>query len=289
MRRCGFAEKGRVMSVLEKAVTSSDGTTIAYEQTGHGPAVVLVASSLADRSDMKRLAALLASRFTVINYDRRGRGLSSDTPPYHVQREVEDIGALVDEAGGSAFVFGSSSGAVLALEAAASGVNIGKLALYEPPFRVDRNGPLPPHDLGKDIARLIADNRRGRAVRLFMTQAIGVPSSMVVGMRLMPGVWSKLMGMAHTITYDIAVMGDTQSGNPLPADHWAGVKVPTLVIDGGKSSTAQRNAAQALINVLPNAQRRTLPGQGHAAPVMAPKKLSPLLIEFFAVESVDDE
>jgi alpha-beta hydrolase superfamily lysophospholipase len=115
MRSCGFAEKGRVMSVLQKAVTSSDGTTIAYEQAGHGPAVILVASSLADRSDIKRLAALLASRFTVINYDRRGRGLSSDTPPYDVQREVEDMGALVDEAGGSAFVFGSSSGAVLPL------------------------------------------------------------------------------------------------------------------------------------------------------------------------------
>jgi pimeloyl-ACP methyl ester carboxylesterase len=127
------------MDPVQKSVKSKDGTVIAYEQSGRGPAVILVASSLADRSDTKRLAALLAPQFTVINYDRRGRGLSGDTPPYQVQREVEDIAALLDEAGGSACLFGSSSGAVLALEAAASDLDITKLALYEPPFRVDRS------------------------------------------------------------------------------------------------------------------------------------------------------
>jgi pimeloyl-ACP methyl ester carboxylesterase len=272
------------MDPVQKSVTSKDGTTIAFEQSGNGPPVILVASSLADRSDTKRLAALLAAQFTVINYDRRGRGKSGDTVPYHVQREVEDIAALLDDTGGQAFLFGSSSGAVLALQAAASGLNITKLALYEPPFRVDHSGPLPPKDLATDITRLIADNRRGQAVRLFMTRAIGVPSPVVTFMRVMPGAWSKLESMAHTASYDIAIMADTQSGNPLPPDRWAGVKAPTLVIDGGKSSTAQRHAVQALVDVLPNAQRRTLPGQRHAAPVMAPKKLAPMLIEFLAAE-----
>jgi pimeloyl-ACP methyl ester carboxylesterase len=271
------------VDTVQKSVTSKDGTTIAFEQSGNGPAVILVASSLADRSDTKRLAAL-APQFTVINYDRRGRGKSGDTLPYQVQREVEDIAALLDDTGGQASLFGSSSGAVLALEAAASGLNITKLFLYEPPFRVDHSGPLPPKDLAKDITQLIADHRRGQAVRLFMTRAIGVPSAVVTIMRVMPGTWSKLESMAHTATYDIAIMGDTQSGNPLPPDRWDGVKAPTLVIDGGKSSTAQRLAVQALVDVLPNAQRRTLPGQRHAAPVMAPKKLAPTLIEFLTVE-----
>jgi pimeloyl-ACP methyl ester carboxylesterase len=272
------------MDTVQNTVTSKDGTAIAYEHSGNGPAVILVASSLADRSDTKRLAGLLATQFTVINYDRRGRGRSSDTPPYHVEREVEDIAALVDEAGGSAFLFGSSSGAVLALRAAASGLSVTKLALYEPPFRVDQSGPLPPKDLDRQIAQLIADNRRSDAVRLFMIQAIGVSRPMVAVMRLIPGVWSKLKAMAHTIAYDIAIMGDTQSGTPLRRDEWAGVNAPTLVIDGGKSSAGQRHGGQALVDVLPNAQHRTLPGQGHAAPVMAPKKLAPLLIEFFAAE-----
>jgi pimeloyl-ACP methyl ester carboxylesterase len=272
------------METVQKSVTSKDGTTIAFEQSGNGRVVILVASSLADRADTKRLAALLAPQFTVINYDRRGRGKSGDTLPYHVQREIEDIAALLDETGGSAFLFGSSSGAVLALDAAASGLSITKLALYEPPFRVDHSGPLPPKDLEKDVVQLVTENHRGKAVSLFMTQAIGVPSTMIAFMRLMPGVWSKLKSMAHTITYDIAVMGDTQSGNPLPPDRWAGIKAATLVIDGEKSSTAQRHGIQALVEVLPNAQRRTLPGQGHAGPVMAPKKLAPMLIEFFAAE-----
>lgn len=219
----------------------------------------------------------------MINYDRRGRGLSGDTPPYQVQREVEDIAALLDEAGGSACLFGSSSGAVLALEAAASDLDITKLALYEPPFRVDRS-ELPQKDLDRKVAQLLAENQRGKAVSLFMRQGIGVPGAMIAFMRLMPATWSKLKAMASTIRYDIAVMGDTQSGNPLPTDRWAGVKAPTLVIDGGKSSFAQRQGGQALVDVLPNTQHRDLPGQGHAAPVMAPGKLAPLLIEFLTAE-----
>jgi pimeloyl-ACP methyl ester carboxylesterase len=273
------------MSTVQQTVTSKDGTKIAYEQSGTGPVVILVASSLADRSDTKRLAVLLASRFTVINYDRRGRGLSGDTPPYLVEREIEDIAALINTAGGSAYLFGSSSGAVLALKAAASGgLNITKLALYEPPFRVDESHPVLPDDLDKEIARFIAQDRRSEAVKLFMTRAVGVPKGGIILMRLLPGVWYKLTAMAHTIPYDITIMGGTASGAPLRTDDWAAVKAPTLVIGGEKSPAAQRNANRALLDVLPNARGETLAGQGHSAPVMAPKKLAPILATFFLAD-----
>ena len=250
------------MDTVQKTLTSNDGTMIAYEQSGTGPVVILVASSLADRADTKRLAALLAAEFTVINYDRRGRGLSGDTPPYQVEREIDDIAALINSAG-------------------ASGLDITKLALYEPPFRVDGSGPLPPNDLDQEVARLIEAGHRSEAVKLFVTRAIGVPSARVMLMRLLPGVWSKLTAMAHTIPYDIAIMGDTQSGSPLQPDEWASAKAPRLVIDGGKSPVAQSDASHALVAVLENARRRTLAGQAHSAPVMAPKKLAPILAEFF--------
>ena len=269
------------MDKVQKQVTSQDGTSIAFEQSGSGPAVILVASSLADRSDTKRLAALLAPHFTVINYDRRGRGASGDTAPYAVEREVEDLDALIVDAGGSAYVFGSSSGAVLALQAAAGGADIRKLAIYEPPFVVDDSGPPQPADFDSQINQLLAADRRSEAVKFFMSKGMGVPGFVLTFMRLMPGVWSKLKAMAHTIPYDLAIMGDTRSGKPLDAEKWSAAKVPTLVMDGGKSGPAQRNAVQALTDVLPNAERRTLEGQTHAAPVMAPKKLAPLLIEFF--------
>ena len=277
------------MNAVQQTVTSKDGTKIAYEQSGTGPLVILVASSLADRSDSKRLAALLASQFTVINYDRRGRGLSGDTLPYMVEREIEDLAALINKVGGSACVFGSSSGAVLALRAAAGGLNITRLALHEPPFRVDQSGPVPPDDLDQEISRLLAQDRRSEAVKLFMMRAIGVPTAGIMLMRLLPGVWSKLKAMAHTIPYDIAIMGNTASGAPLQTDDWVAVKAPAHVIDGEKSPAAQRNANRALVDVLPNAQGETLPGQGHSAPVMAPKKLAPMLAEFFAASVGSDD
>lgn len=269
------------MDKVQKQVTSKDGTNIAFEQSGSGPAVVLVASSLADRSDTKRLAALLAPHFTVVNYDRRGRGASGDTAPYAVEREVEDLEALIADAGGSACVFGSSSGAVLALEAAASGVNVNKLAVFEPPFVVDDSGPPQSPEFESRIKQLLAADRRSDAVKFYMSEGIGVPGFVLTFMRLMPGVWSKLKSMAHTIPYDITIMGDTRSGKPLDAAKWSAAKVPTLVMDGGKSGPAQRNAMRALVDVLPNAEYRTIEGQGHAAPVMAPKKVAPLLIDFF--------
>ncbi|MFF2378264.1 alpha/beta fold hydrolase [Streptomyces xiamenensis] len=266
----------------ESAVVSADGTTIAFRRSGSGPAVILVASALADRSDGAKLAGLLARDFTVINYDRRGRGASGDGARYAVEREIEDIAALLEHCGGSASVFGSSSGAVLALRAAAAGLDIPRLALYEPPFAVDGDAFGPPADFAGRIDALLAEDRRGEAVKLFMTKAQGMPGLLVASMRLMPGVWSGLKALAPTLPYDIAVMGDTQRGEPLDADEWSSVTSGTLVLTGGKSPAGFHRAARALTEVVPHAEHRTLDGLNHGAVVMAPKKLAPSLVAFLA-------
>ncbi|WP_103536001.1 alpha/beta fold hydrolase [Streptomyces sp. SM11] len=265
---------------VESTTVSADGTRIAFEKSGGGPAVILVASALADRSDTKKLAGLLAEHFTVINYDRRGRGASADSTAYAVEREIEDIAALIDHAGGSASVFGSSSGAVLALRAAAAGLKVDKLALYEPPFSVTSDGFGPPTGFAEQIDTLIAQDRRSEAVKAFMVKAQGMPSFMVGSMRLMPGIWSGLKGMAHTLPYDIAVMGDTQQGRPLSPEQWSSASAPTLVLTGSKSPDGFQRAAKELTGVLPHASHHTLNGLNHGAVAMAPKKLAPELIEF---------
>jgi pimeloyl-ACP methyl ester carboxylesterase len=208
------------------------------------------------------LAAHLAQAFTVYNYDRRGRGDSGDAAPYAVGREIEDLDALVAEAGGSAFVFGNSSGAALALDAAAHGVKIPKLALYEPPFVVDDSRPPVPASYRTELAALIADGRAGDAVELCMTQAVGMPPEFVAPMRAEP-FWAAFEAVAHTLAYDAAVMDGTMSGTSLPVARWASVAVPTLVIDGGASPPDMGSAATALVELLPTAQRRTLDGQAH--------------------------
>jgi len=264
-----------------QTVRSQDGTTIAFDRTGEGPPVILVGGAFQHRaidSSVVQLAALLAPHFTVFRYDRRGRGDSSDTPPYAVEREVEDLQALVEEAGGSAFVFGGSSGAVLALDAAARGLPIGKLALYEPPFIVDDSRPPLPKDYVGRLTELASTGRRGDAVEYFMTQAMGMPAEAVAGMRGAP-FWPALEGVAHTLAYDGTVMGDTMSGNPEPLKRWASVGVPTLVMVGGESPPYQQHSVRALGETLPEAQLRTLEGQTHDA---APEILGPVLDEFFA-------
>jgi len=265
----------------ESSVTSRDGTTIAFERAGAGPPLILVAAALSDRRDSRKLATLLAPSFTVINYDRRGRGASGDTHPYEVEREVEDIEALVKDVGGSAFLFGSSSGAVLALEAAARGIGVEKMALFEPPFVVDERDRRPPAGFDEHVEALVAADRRAEAVTYFMTQGIGMPAAFVWGMRLMPRTWSSMKAMASTIPYDVAIVGDTRAGKPLPADRWHAVLAPTLVLDGGKSPEGTRRASAALAGILPDAQHRTIDGLSHGAVVMAPKKLVPALRAFY--------
>ncbi len=261
-----------------KKVLSKDGTPIAFDRLGQGPAVILVDGALCYRASgpMGPLAALLAPHFTVFTYDRRGRGDSGDTAPYSVEREVEDIEALIKEAGGSALVYGVSSGAALALEAANHGAAIRKLALYEAPFIVDDSRSPIPDDYLAQLNKLIASDRRADAVRFFM-KLVGVPAIFIVLMRFMPA-WSKLKAIAHTLPYDITIVQDNQKGKPLPAKRWASVTVPTLVVDGGKSPPWMRLAMRALADVLPNPKRRTLDGQTH---MVNPKVLAPALVEFF--------
>lgn len=267
-----------------KTVTSKDGTTIAFEQSGSGPAILLVGAALSDHADAAKLAKLLSGKFTVVNYDRRGRGQSADTPPYAVEREVEDIEALIDTAGGSAYLFGSSSGAALALEAGSRlGDKVHGLYLYEPPFIVDDSRPPMPEDLVEQIDSLVAAGRRSDAVRLFFTKGMGIPAIFVTMMRwLMPG-WSKAAGMAHTLRYDFAVLAGTQLGKPLPTGRWASNRAPTLVAVGSKSEAFFHKGAQALVEVLPDAQHRILKDQHHGSAVMSPKVIAEEMTEFFEV------
>jgi pimeloyl-ACP methyl ester carboxylesterase len=258
---------------------SADGTAIAYSTAGHGPAVILVDGALCHRGmgPSGPLAKLLAEHFSVYTYDRRGRGDSGDTAPYDVDREVDDLAALIEAAGGSAHVYGISSGAVLALEATARGLAVDSLALYEPPFIVDASRTPMGARYTEPLAAAVADDRRGDAVKLFMRE-VGVPAPMVAVMRLTPA-WRKLTAVAHTLPYDAAVMGDTQSGNPLPAERWADVTTPTLVAVGGKSPAWLQSGGYAVADVLPEARRRTLEGQTH---MVKAKVLAPVLADFFA-------
>jgi len=279
---------GRLLAVLEKRIDDSaviatnrvrspDGTAIAFDRSGDGPPVIVVAGALSTRWVAAPLAALLAPHFSVIAYDRRGRGDSGDTPPYAVEREIEDIEALIAEAGGSSFVYGHSSGAALALRAAANGVAIRKLAIYEPPFIVD-DGRSPLTEVySSRLVELLSAGHRGDAVELFMTEGVGAPAEVVAQMRSGP-MWPAMEELAHTIAYDDMVMGDTLSGRPLP-DEWASaVTVPTLVMDGGKSPPWMHHATRALADLLPHAELRTLEGQDHGA---APEAVAPILAAFF--------
>ena len=262
------------------SVTSRDGTTIAFDVSGEGPALILVGGAMSARVDARELAGVLAKDFTVYAYDRRGKGDSGDTLPYAPEREIEDIAALIAEAGGSAFVFGHSSGAALALRAAASGLAIPKLALYEPPFIVDDSRPMPPSDYTEHLEELITSGRRGDALEYFMTAAVMIPQQVVAGMRQSP-MWPGMEAIAPTLLYDQAILGDTMSGSPEPLRRWATVTTPTLVMDGGASATWMHHSAETLAETLPNAERRTLEGQDHGP---AASMLAPVLVSFFEGE-----
>jgi pimeloyl-ACP methyl ester carboxylesterase len=256
-------------------VSSSDGTPIGFDRSGAGPPVILVTGAFSDRSQLAQLAKLLAADFTVLNYDRRGRGQSGDTQPYAVEREIEDLDAVIGAAGGSSFVFGGSSGAALALEAAVAGLAIEKLALYEPPYVVDDSRPPVPADIATQLSELISAGRRGDAAALFMSAGALVPPELIAEMRKAP-FWPATEAMADTLPYDAAVMG---SGNTPKLKPLASVTVPTLVIDGGASPAWMQNAADAVAGALPNAARSTIPGQGHD---VGQDLLAPILAEFLA-------
>jgi pimeloyl-ACP methyl ester carboxylesterase len=263
---------------MPEIITSRDGTTIAFDRTGHGPPVLLIGGALSDRRAAGELAEQLPPNLSAIAYDRRGRGESGDTPPYAVEREVEDAATLIDAVGGSSFVFGHSSGAVLALELVRSRPDaVTKLALYEPPFIVDDSRRPLPDDYIEHLDELVAAGRRGEAVAYFLTNGSGVPEEQVEGMRGQP-FWGGMESVAHTIAYDGRIMDDTMRGSPGPLRRWASVTTPTLVMDGGASPPWQRHGVLALAEVLPNVEHRTLEGQTHGADAAV---LAPVLVEFF--------
>jgi pimeloyl-ACP methyl ester carboxylesterase len=261
-------------------VISQDGTKIAFSRVGRGEPVILVDGALCYRASgpSRPLAEKLAERFTVITYDRRGRGESGDRAPYALEREVEDVEALIAEVGGSAYLYGVSSGGALALEAANRLAGVKKLAVYEVPFVVDATrAPYPP-DYGPHLQQLIAADRRGEAVKYFLTQAVGLPGFLIALMRPLP-VWSKSKAVAHTLPYDAAALGpETVAGKPLPTDRWSTIAAPTLVAGGGKSPEWMRNSVTALARVL-GAEQRTLEKQNH---MVKPAVLAPVLADFFA-------
>jgi pimeloyl-ACP methyl ester carboxylesterase len=259
-------------------VTSADGTTIAYETAGTGPAVVLVDGALCHRNfgPAAPLAERLADRFAVTSYDRRGRGDSADTAPYDVEREVEDLAAVVDAVGGSAYVYGISSGAALALQAAHRGVPMRRLAVYEAPFVVDDSGPEEPDDYLPNLTRALAEDRRGDAVGMFM-RLVGAPALAIGFMRVTPA-WRKLKGVAHTLPYDHAILSHARSGEPLPADRYAGVGMPVLSMAGGKSPEWMRTAMRQVAEVVPDGEYRTIDGQTH---MLKPAALAPVLADFY--------
>jgi pimeloyl-ACP methyl ester carboxylesterase len=267
-------------------VSSKDGTRIAFERAGAGTTIILVSPALGDRGANAKLARLLTRNFTVINYDRRGRGLSSDTPPYAVEREVEDIEALMEAAGGSAHLFGSSSGAVLALEAAARLREKARtLSMYEPPFIVDGGQPPLPANYLAQLHDLLSQGRRGDAVEYFMREAVGVPDEILDGMRNGP-MWPSLEEAAHTLPYDGEVMGDTMSGRPLPAHRWDGVTAPALVMVGGASPNWMQHAGQAIAAALPKAKYRVVEGRDHSAMMSAPQDIATTIYGFFLSERI---
>jgi pimeloyl-ACP methyl ester carboxylesterase len=253
-------------------VTSADGTSIAYETLGTGPALILVDGAMCyrDFGPARDLATALADTYTVYIYDRRGRGESGNTLPWAAEREIEDLAALLEAAGGTSFLFGVSSGAVLAADAANRLPGFTKVALYEPPFIVDGTREPREADFVPQTEALIARDDRSGALKKFMRH-VGMPGLVLAIMPLTPP-WKKLKVVAPTLPYDLRILGDTGRGVPLDASRWAGMRAPAIVLDGGKSPQYMRNGAKALSEALPAAQYRTLPGQTHMvkAAVVAP-------------------
>src|SRR5215210_3169004 len=254
-------------------VTSADGTDLAYDKLGSGPPVVLVCGGSVDRMSNAGLAATLADEFTVYNFDRRGRGDSGDTSPYSIEREIEDIDAVVGAAGGSACLYGTSSGAALALEATrALGDRVRKLALWEPPYIKDP-ALRPPADTVQQYESRVAAGRRGDAVEYFMSQVVRMPADFVSWAKTQP-FWAGQEKIAHTLAYDGRIMRDYS----LPLEKAREVPVPTLVIAGGGSMPFMAETAEELAKALPNGESRILEGQDHN---VAPDAIAPVLKDFF--------
>ncbi len=260
-------------------VTSSDGTRIAYETMGSGPVVILVDGAMCYRGmgPAMPLAKELQDRFTVTVYDRRGRGESGDTQPYAVDREIEDLQALVNAAGGSAMLYGISSGGVLALEAANRIAGVTKVFVYEAPFITDTTRHMAPGYADRMYALVRAGDRSG-ALRHFMRVGVGMPAFAVLMMRLMP-MWKTLKAVAPTLAYDTSFTEPMQRSKPIPRGTWANLRQPAMIVGGTKSDTWMRNSQKAIADALPNARHDELEGENHMVKATA---IAPMIKEFFA-------
>jgi pimeloyl-ACP methyl ester carboxylesterase len=254
-------------------VTSADGTKIAFDRLGRGAPVVVVGGMFCYRPALRALAEQLAQQFTVVNYDRRGRGESDDTPPYAAAREVEDLAALVAEVGGAASVYGHSSGAGLALHAAASGVPVTRLVLHEPPYGGDDEASQQgARQLAESVRTAVAEGRNGHAVKLFMTES-GMPPEMAEGASSNPD----MQAVAPTMPYDFEIMGDF-TGGTIPEEIVRAINIPALVIAGGASPDFFRDAATRIAALLPHGEYTVLEGQDHGAPADV---VAPVVARFF--------
>jgi pimeloyl-ACP methyl ester carboxylesterase len=258
-------------------VVSKDGTRIAYDRTGKGPAIIIVNGAFGFRAfhGDEALSAILSKEFTVYVYDRRGRGESTDTKPYTVDREIEDIDALIQEAGGVAYLYGVSSGAALALLAASKlgAVKVPKLALYEPPYGSDSDKDKADFIAQrKHIGDLISKGKRGDAAAFFVT-SLGTPADALEGLRKSPE-WPPMESVEHTLAYDYAVLGD----GAVPVETAKAINTPTLVMNGDKSFDFMAEAAKKLSEALPNGDWKTLKGQSHE---VSPEAMAPALTAFF--------
>ncbi|MEG3629136.1 alpha/beta fold hydrolase [Streptomyces poriticola] len=258
---------------MEKKTVSRDGTRLAYEHTGQGPVVVLVSGAMATGATMAPLAAELAGRFGVVVYDRRGRGESGDTAPYAVDREVEDLAALIDAVGGRASLYGVSSGGALVLRAAASGLPVRRAAVYEVPYAMDEAGAAAREEYTERLTETLRQGRHGEAVELFL-RLTGLGEDMIRGARQSP-MWQSMESVAPSLAHDDAVMGDGR----VPHGLLASVDVPVLALAGGASEDGMRRAARAVADAVPDGVYGTLEGQRHLA---EPGVLGPVLTQFFA-------
>jgi len=252
---------------------SKDGTKIFYRKTGKGPLIILVDGAFCskDFGPMPKLAPLLSEHFTVISYDRRARGESGDTKPYTIEREIEDLQALIEQNGGSAYLFGISSGAILALRAVPYGLRVPKLVLFEPPFVTNKNLIRSPNPY-QELTRLVDEGKRGEAVKFYLRKVMGAPAFLPLVLQLTPG-WSKMKANANSLPYDLAVCGDFE----IPKNLSSSVVIPVLVIDSTRSPEILRSAVEATVLALPNATRKSLKGSIHDVP---PKILAPELAQF---------
>jgi pimeloyl-ACP methyl ester carboxylesterase len=251
---------------------SADGTSIAFDQEGDGPALVLVVGAFCDRSTSERLATMLAPKFTVLRYDRRGRGSSGDSPPYAVEREIEDLQAVVAAAGAPAFLFGHSSGGALALEAVIAGLPVTRLVAYEPPYIVEGTR-VRPERLAERVSQLLDADKRSEAAELFLIEGPESPPEVVTRMKGAP-MWPRFEALAHTLPYDLAIVGDQR----VPTARLATIDVPTLVLSGGASPRWARAAVEAVASAVPHSQHLVLEGQTHNA---ADDVVAPVLTSFF--------